>query len=161
MNTPEKRIGSKHTVPFMPQTIYQTSKGQIIGGVFSNRGNADKAIQAFRDLGVPEQDIHIVVSINDTVQEGRTRVDVHNVKNPAPVIEIFDEHKAEYNLDGTRNLRQDVAGLTVGAAAGAAAGGATGTLVAGPVGTAVGAATGAVVGGGVGAVVGKAREHRK
>ena len=145
----------------MPETISKSRNRRTIGGVFANRDNADKAIEAFLHAGVSEVDIHVIVSINDTVRAGRVRVDVHNVKDPAPIIEIFDTHKAEYNLDGTRNLRQDVAGLTVGAAAGAAAGGATGTLVAGPVGTAVGAATGAVVGGGVGAVVGKAREHRK
>jgi uncharacterized membrane protein len=145
----------------MPETINKLNHRRTIGGVFSNQDNADEAIQAFRDLGVSEQDIHVVVSLNDTVRDGKIRVDVHNVKNPAPVIEIFDNHKAEYNLDGSRNLRHDVAGLTVGVAVGATAGGAAGTAVAGPVGAAVGAATGAVVGGGLGAVVGKTKENLK
>ena len=145
----------------MPETINKSSNRRTISGVFSSRDNADKAIQSFRDLGVSEQDIHVIVAINDTVREGRIRVDVHNVKDPAPVIEIFDNHKADYNLDGSRNIRHDVAGLTVGMAAGATAGSVTGCLVAGPLGATVGAATGAVVGGGVGAAAGKTTEHLK
>ena len=145
----------------MPQTISKSRNRRTIGGVFANRANADKAIEAFLQAGVSKEDIHVIVSINDTVRAGRVRVDVHNVKDPAPIIEIFDTHKAEYNLDGSRNLRQDVVGLTMGTAAGATSGGVTGTFVAGPVGAALGAATGAVVGGGVGAVVGKAKEHLK
>jgi len=145
----------------MPETIYKSGNRRTMGGVFSCRVNADKAIQAFRDLGVSEQDIHEVVSINDTLRDGKILVTVHNVKDPAPIIEIFDNHQAEYNLDGSRNFRNDVAGLTAGAVAGAAAGSATGTLAAGPIGTAVGAATGALVGGGMGAAVGKAKEHLK
>ena len=145
----------------MPQTISKSRKHRTIGGVFATRDNADKAIEAFLHAGVLEEDIHVIVSINDTVRAGRVRVDVHNVKDPALIIEIFDTHKAEYNVDGSRNLRQDVAGLTVGVAAGAAAGGITGTFVGGPAGSAVGAATGAIAGGGLGAAVGKTKEHLK
>ena len=143
----------------MPETINKSRKHRAIGGVFSNRENADKAIQAFRDLGLPEQDIHVVVSLFDKTREGKVLVTVHNVKNPAAVIEIFDVHHADYNLDGSRNIRQDVAGLTVGVAMGATAGGATGTVVGGPAGTIIGAASGAVLGGGTGAAVGKVKEH--
>ena len=145
----------------MPETISKSRHRRTIGGVFATRENADKAVEAFLHAGVSEEDIHVIVSINDTVRAGRVRIDVHNVKNPAPIIEIFDKHKAEYNLDGSRNFRQDVAGLTIGTAAGATSGGVTGTFVAGPVGTAVGAATGAVVGGGLGSVIGKAKEYLK
>jgi uncharacterized membrane protein len=145
----------------MPETISKSRNRRTIGGVFATRDNADKAVEAFLHAGVSEEDIHVIVSINDTVRAGRVRIDVHNVKNPAPIIEIFDNHKAEYNLDGSRNFRQDVAGLTIGTAAGATSGGVTGTFVAGPVGTAVGAATGAVVGGGLGSVIGKAKEYLK
>ena len=145
----------------MPETIKKWDHRQNIGGVFSKRTNADEAIQAFRELGVPEEDIHEVVSLFDTVRDGKILVTVHNVKDPAPIIEIFDNHKADYNLDGSRNFRQDVAGLTVGTAAGATAGAVSGTFVAGPVGTTVGAATGAVVGAGLGSVLGKAKEHLK
>ena len=145
----------------MPRTIKKRGNRQIIGGVFSNRKNADKAIQAFRDLGVKEQDINVTVTINDTTRKGKIRVVVHNVRHPAPIIKIFDNHKATYNIDGSRNFREDVAGLTAGVVAGAAAGGFTGTCIAGPVGIAVGAATGAVVGGALGAAAGEIAEHNK
>lgn len=153
----------------MPQTTKRWDHFQNIGGVFSERGNADKAIEAFRELGVSEQDIEEVVSINDTVRKGKILVIVHNIKDPAPIIDIFDVNKAEYNPDGSHNIREDVAGLSVGAAAGAALGGTAGaaeggvlgTIVAGPVGTVVGAVLGAVVGGGVGAAAGEIAEHRK
>ena len=125
----------------MPETINKSRKHRAIGGVFSNRENADKAIQAFRDLGLPEKDIHVVVSLFDKTREGKVLVTVHNVKHPAAVIEIFDVHHADYNLDGSRNIRHDVAGLTVGVA--------------------VGATAGAVFGGGTGAAVGKVKEHLK
>jgi hypothetical protein len=134
----------------MPKTTKRWDHRQNIGGVFSDRTNADKAIQAFHDLGVKEQDIEEVVSLNDTVRNGKILVTVHNVKDPGPVIDIFDANKAEYNPDGSYNFRDDVAGLTVGAAAGAALGGAAGaaeggvlgTIVAGPVGTVVGPVVG-------------------
>jgi hypothetical protein len=144
----------------MPETINKSRRHLAIGGVFSNRENADKAIGAFRGLGILERDIHVVVSLYDKVRDGNILVTVHNVKDSGAVIEIFDVHHADYNLDGSRNVRQDVAGLTVGAAVGATAGGATGTA-AGPAGTVLGAAAGALVGGGVGAVVGKVTEHLK
>ena len=171
----------------MPETISKTDNRQIVGGVFSNRNNADKAVEALRDLGVSEQDIQVVVMLNDkqatdayrdalvgrgvaesqalfydkAIRNGKILVAVHNVTDPAPVIEIFDAYRAEFNPDGSRNLRDDVMGLTAGAAAGAVAGGVAGTVAAGPLGGAVGAAAGAVVGGGAGAAVGKATEHRK
>jgi hypothetical protein len=88
-------------------------------------------------------------------------VAVYGVTDPAPVIDIFDKFKAEYNPNGSRNLREDVAGMTVGAVVGAAALGAIGAAVGGPVGAAVGGVAGAVVGGGSGAAAGKAVEHRK
>jgi hypothetical protein len=171
----------------MPETISKTDNRQIIGGVFSSRTNADKAVQALRELGVPKQDIQVVVMLNDkqatnaardalvgrgvaesqalfyekAVRSGKILVAVHNVTDPAPIIEIFDDNKAEFNPDGSRNLRDDVVGLTTGAAAGAVAGGVAGTMAAGPLGGAVGAAAGALVGGGAGAAAGKATEHRK
>jgi len=155
--------------------------------MFSSRKNADKAIQDLRELGVPEEDIQVVVTLNEkqadeaykdalvgrgvaesqalfydkAIRNGKILVAVHNVTEPAPVIEVFDDNKAEYNPDGSRNLRQDVVGLTAGAAIGAVAGGVAGTVAGGPLGAAVGAAAGAVVGGGAGAAVGKATEHRK
>jgi hypothetical protein len=171
----------------MPATISKTDDRQIIGGLFSDQKNADKAVQAFRELGIPDDNIQVVVVLNDkqakeaytdalvgrgvsesqalfydkAIREGKILVAVHNVTDPAAIVEVFDDYKAEYNPNGSRNLRQDVAGMTVGAAVGAVAGGVAGTVVAGPLGTAVGAAAGAVVGGGAGAAAGKATEHRK
>ena len=171
----------------MPQTIDKTFHGQIIGGTFSNPDNADKAVEAFLELGVPQSEIETVVQLNDkqaeevytdiltdrgfadsqarfydkSIREGKILVVVYNVTDPAAIIDVFDRFKAEYNPNGSRNLRDDVAGMTVGAAVGAAAGGVAGAAIAGPVGAAAGVAAGAVVGGGSGIAVGKAAEHRK
>jgi len=170
----------------MPQTINRTIEGQIIGGVFSDRKNADKATVAFQELGVLRQDIQVLVQpnknastaytdelqkrgfaeaqaryYNEAIRNGKILVAVHNVTDPEPIIEVFDRFGAEYNPDGSRNVRQDVAGLTAGAGAGAVVGAATGLVAGGPIGAAVGGATGAVLGGGVGAAAGKANEHRK
>lgn len=171
----------------MPETISKTDNRQIIGGVFSNRANADNAVEELREIGVSDANIQVVVMLDgdqsrqaytDTlvgrgfaesqahfydkaIRSGKILVAVHNVTDAAPVIDILDDNTAEYNPDGSRNLREDVAGLTVGAAAGAVAGGVAGAAVAGPLGGAVGAAAGAVVGGGTGAAFGKAAEHRK
>ncbi len=171
----------------MPQTINQTANLQIIAGVFSKRENADKAIIAFQEAGVPRQDINVLfqpdnapqtpVYTNDLqergfvesqarfydkeIRKGKTFVAVHNVTNPTPIVEIFDRFGADYNPDGSRNVRQDVAGLTAGAGAGAVIGAATGLVVGGPVGAAAGAAAGAVLGGGAGAAAGKGIEHGK
>jgi hypothetical protein len=171
----------------MPETISKNDNRQIIGGVFSDRENADEAVQELRELGIADANIQVVVMLeadksraaytdalvgrgvaesqalfyDKAVRDGKILVAVHNVVDPAPVIEIFDDNKAEYNPDGSRNLRDDVAGMTAGAAVGALAGGVAGTIAAGPLGGAVGAAAGAVVGGGAGAAVGKAVEHRK
>jgi hypothetical protein len=171
----------------MPETIVNDNVTQIIGGTFSNRSNADKALEAFRALGIPEQNLQVVIQLTDrqadraysdsltsrgvsesqavfydkAVREGKTLVVVHNVIDPDPVIDVFDRFKAEYNPDGSRNLREDVLGMTAGAAVGAAALGAAGAVVAGPLGAAAGIAAGAVLGGGVGAAAGKAAEHQK
>lgn len=171
----------------MPQTIDRTSRGQIIGGAFSSRENADKAVNALGELGISSTDIQVVVQLSekqakqaftdilkergfaesqarfydDAIRKGKVLVAVYDVIDPVPVIDIFDKFKAEYNPSGSRNVRDDVAGMTVGAAVGAVAGGVAGAAVAGPVGAAAGAAAGAVVGGGGGAAAGKAAEHRK
>jgi hypothetical protein len=171
----------------MPKTIDKTYEGQIIGGIFSNEDNAEKAVEAFEELDISPDDIEIIVQLeNDqakdvytdllsdrgfsesqalyydkVIRTGKVLVAVYEVTDPAPVIDIFDKFKAEYNPSGSRNLRDDVAGMTVGAAVGAAAGGVAGAVIGGPVGAAAGVAAGAVVGGGAGAAVGKAVEHKK
>ncbi len=168
----------------MPETISRTSQGQIIGGTFTSSDNADKAVRAFQELGISPNDIEVVVQLNETkdtdkmwadrgfaesqadyyeqaIRDGKILVVVYGVVDPAPVIDVFDQYRAEFNPNGSRNLRDDVAGMTVGAAVGAVAGGVAGAAVAGPPGAVAGAAAGAVVGGGAGAAAGKAAEHRK
>jgi hypothetical protein len=171
----------------MPQTINKSAQGQIIGGTFSNRENADKAVEAFQHLGIPQTDIQVVVQLNDratddvftdvltdrgfadsqarfydkAIRDGKVLVTVSNVMEPAEVIDVFDSYQAEYNPNGSRDLREDVAGMTVGAAVGAVAGGVAGAALGGPVGAAAGATAGAVLGGGTGAAAGKAVEHNK
>ena len=170
----------------MPQTIEKDSQDQIIGGTFPNRENADKAVKAFEEMGVAPSEIQMLVQ-NDkkskevytdilsdrgfsesqaryydkAIREGKILVVVYNVTDPADVIDVFDQFGAEYNPNGSRNLRDDVAGMTVGAVVGAAAGGVGGAVMGGPVGAAAGVAAGAVVGGGSGAAAGKAAEHSK
>jgi hypothetical protein len=171
----------------MPQTISSNYDGQIIGGIFSSRENADKAVQAFTDLFIPSVNIQFLVKINDAtvedtytssliergfsepqalyhnkvIREGKILVVVYEVTDPAPIIDIFDQFGAEHNPNGSRNLREDVAGLTIGAVVGAATGGTVGAILGGPIGAAAGAAAGAVVGGGSGAAIGLANEHQK
>jgi hypothetical protein len=171
----------------MPKTIDKTYEGQIIGGIFSNEENAEKAMEAFEELDISPDDIEIIVQLEGeqvedvytdilsdrgfseyqaiyygkVIREGKVLVVVSEVTDPAPIIDIFDKYKAEYNPNGSRNLREDVAGMTMGALAGAAAGGVTGAVIGGPVGAAAGLAAGAVVGGGAGAAAGKAIEHKK
>jgi hypothetical protein len=171
----------------MPETITSQNNRQIIGGTFSNRTNADKAIQALREVGVPESEIQVVVQLTEkqaeqayadtltgrgisesqaafydkAIREGKVLVAVHNVVTPAPVIEILDKYGAEYNPDGSRNLRDDVLGMTAGVAIGGAILGTVGAAVAGPLGAAAGVAAGVVLGGGAGAAAGKAAEHSK
>lgn len=171
----------------MPETINKNDNRQIIGGIFTDRANADNAVKELRGLGIPDANLQVVAMLDGdqtrqaftdamvgrgiaesqalfydrAVRNGKILVAAHDVTDPAPVIEVFDDNKAEYNPDGSRNLREDVAGMTVGAAIGAVAGGVAGTAAAGPIGGAMGAAAGAVVGGGVGGAAGKAAEHRK
>lgn len=171
----------------MPQTIDKTFHGQIIGGTFSNNDDANKALEAFQKLGVPQGNIQKVVQMNEkeaktaysdiladrgfaesqagyyekAIREGKIPVVIYDVTDPKKIIDVFDQYKAEYNPNGSRNLRDDVAGMTVGAVVGAVAGGVAGAALGGPVGAAAGVAAGAVVGGGSGAVAGKAAEHKK
>ncbi len=171
----------------MPQTINKTADLQIIAGVFSDPKNADKATAAFQEMGVAPQDLQILMQpdknatekvyttvlqergfdepqaryYDEAIRKGKTFIAVHNVVDPKPVIEVFDRFGAEYNPDGSRNVRQDVAGMTAGTGAGALVGASIGLVTAGPVGAAVGAAAGAVLGGGAGAAAGKAVEHNK
>jgi len=172
----------------MPQTMITTNQGaQIIGATFLDRANAEKAVEALEELGISPLDIQVLVQLNAhstrdlyatiltergfereearnydrLIREGRTLVAIYDVIDPGPVIDILDEYQAEFNPDGSRNIRDDVVGMTTGAVVGAVALGTVGGAVAGPAGAALGAAAGAVLGGGSGAAAGKASEHRK
>jgi hypothetical protein len=171
----------------MPQTINKTTDSQIIAGVFSDREKSDQAYIEFQKAGVPAQNIQLLFQpdkdgdsqvyakdlqergiaetqagyYDKAIRNGKIFLAVYNVVDPDPIIDIFDRFGAEYNPDGSRNVRQDVAGMTAGAGAGAVVGAATGLVVGGPVGAAAGAAAGAVLGGGVGAAAGKGVEHNK
>jgi len=171
----------------MPQTIHKNGPGQVIGGIFSSRENANLALEAFSDLDIPKVNIQMIIKQNDdeaedtytslllgrgvtesqalyhnkVVREGKIFVAVYEVTDPGPIIDIFDKYNAEHNPNGSRNLRQDVVGMTTGAVLGAAALGAVGGVVAGPIGAAAGAVAGALAGGGSGAAVGKSVEHSK
>jgi hypothetical protein len=163
----------------MPQTITETYEGQIIAGIFSDRENADKAVLAFRELNIPEKNIQQVVQSDEmqavdgdtdlvegrgfskaqavyyagALGEGKILVAVYEVDESAPIIDIFNRCKAEFNPNGSRNVREDVLGMTATAIAGAAIGAAVG----GP----AGVVAGAIMGGSLGASAGKALEHRK
>jgi len=171
----------------MPQTIEKTFHGQIIAGTFLRRDDVEAAIMAFREAGVFPSDIQIVplegektdkeiyseilsargfsqphaLYYEREIRDGKILVAVHSVTTPSIIIDIFNKYGAEFNPNGSRNVREDVVGMTAGAAAGAAAGGTAGAAAAGPVGLAIGAAAGAVVGASAGAAMGKAVEHRK
>ena len=171
----------------MPQTIEKNTQNQIIAGVFSQSQKADEATAAFLQMGVPSLDIQTVAQpdkdaadkvyvaeleqrgiaqpqaryYDEAIRKGKFFVAVHNVIDPKPVVEIFDRFGAQHNPDGSRNVRQDVAGLTAGTGAGAIVGAGVGLVTGGPVGAAVGAVAGAVLGGGAGAAAGKAVEHGK
>jgi hypothetical protein len=167
----------------MPQTIKETDEGQIIAGIFSSRQNADMAILGFRRLNIPEKNIQEVIQSDEkqageiesslvnghgfskaqavyyssALGVGKILVAVYEADESAPIIDVFDRYKAEYNPNGSRNVRDDVLGMTAGAIVGAA----VGAVVGGPPGVLAGAGVGAVLGGGMGACAGEAVEHRK
>jgi hypothetical protein len=171
----------------MPQTLDRTFHGQIIGGTFSSRENAERAVDAFLDMGIASENIQLVVQFSEkpdvdvykniltergstdlqaefydkAIRSGKVLVVVYEVLLPGDVIDVFDHFGADFNPSGARNLRDDVLGMTTGALVGAALCGTAGVLIGGPVVGAAGAAAGAVVGGGSGAAVGKSVEHSK
>lgn len=116
----------------MPKTTGKRKTHRIVGGAFSSRKAAEKAVAAFKEWGVPDKDIHVsqALSYNKStqkaLQKGNILVTIHHVIDPAAMIEIFDQYEAGYNPNDSRNVRQDVVGLTAGVAAGALLGGGTG-----------------------------------
>jgi len=171
----------------MPETISKTEDRQIIAGVFSKREDAEQAIAAFLNLGINDQNIQVVVQLDEkqaeqaytdamvgrgfaesqaefydrAIREGKTLVAVHNVIEPKPVIDVFDQYGSDFNPNGTRNVRQDVFGMTAGAAVAATALGTAGAVAGGPIGAVAGVAAGTFIGAAFGAATGKSVEHRK
>ena len=108
-------------------------EGQMIGGIFTNRDDADGAIGALEELEVSSDDIEEFVQLDHTqskeahneilsegglsksqaiyydklVREGNILLVVYNVTDPSPAIDVFDEYKEQYNPNGSRNLRED------------------------------------------------------
>jgi hypothetical protein len=50
----------------MPKTIDKTYEGQIIGGIFTNRDDADGAIEALEELEISSDDIEEFVQLDNT-----------------------------------------------------------------------------------------------
>ncbi len=49
----------------MPKTVDKTPKGQIIGGIFSNEDNAEKAVEAFEEMDISVDQIEVIVQLDD------------------------------------------------------------------------------------------------
>jgi hypothetical protein len=109
-------------------------EGQIIGGIFTDRHDADGAIEALEELEISSEDIEEFVQLDQArskeahtkilsergfsegqafyydklVRGGNILLVVYNVTDPSPIIDVFDEYKAQYNPNGSRNLREEV-----------------------------------------------------
>jgi hypothetical protein len=160
----------------MATTTETVTKCKIVGALFENNHDANKAVEQLVKEGFLKDDIAVLIELNDkqdkkirreamkavgfedpdriyferALKEGKTLVSVTNVPEDktGKVISILTQHGAEYNPDGSRNVRDDVVGMTTGAAIGVATG-----AFAGPMGAAVGALAGAAIGGVIGASV--------
>lgn len=155
-------------------TSSTTEGSKIVGALFDEHHDANLAVDALIKKGYLRDDIAVLVQVNPdqdqkarqhalkavgyedpdrryfdkAIEEGKTLVSVTNVpKNKTgEVVSILKHHGAHYNPDGSRNIRDDVVGMTTGAAIGAAAG-----AFGGPIGVAIGALAGTAVGAVVGA----------
>lgn len=170
----------------MAETIQKTPVGDLIGAVFEDRESAQKAALEITDHNIRDITVHEPLGKNEDGAEslrrltllgvnrdkahrlleqllqGKTLVTVNHVlpEQRAVVIDTFNRYGAHLNPDGSRNLREDVIGMTTGTAIGAAAGAVVGGIAAGPAGAAAGGAAGALAGGAAGAAAGKAAEHQ-
>jgi hypothetical protein len=162
----------------MATTTENATGTKIVGALFENNKDANKAVEKLLEKGYLREDIAILVKLSEkedkkarqkalkevgyaetdqryfdkAVEEGKTLVSVTQIpeSKTGEVISILVKNGAHYNPDGSRNVRDDVVGMTTGAAVGAAAG-----AFAGP----VGAAIGALAGGAAGAVAGAFMEQ--
>lgn len=163
----------------MAKSYGTVSDLNVVGALFEDNHNANQAAQELIEEGFSNYDITVDVKLTDkeqkkafkaslkakgfedpdqlyfekAVEEGKTLVSVTNVPKSkvAAVIEVLNKNGAHYNPDGSRNVRDDVVGMTTGAVVGAA----IGAVIGGP----VGAAAGFAVGAGAGGAVGKKLEH--
>gem|GEM_PF-608974 len=164
----------------MATTTNSFSGRKIVGALFDEHHKAQQAVEDLLEGGYSRADIAVLVQVDEkqdrkarkealkavgyedpdriyfdkSIEEGKTLVSVTNVdpKETGKIVSILDHNGAHYNPNGDRNVRDDVVGMTSGAAIGAAAG-----AFAGPVGAAIGCLAGAAVG----AVAGAAMEQRE
>jgi hypothetical protein len=162
----------------MAKTTETATDAKIVGALFDDYHDANKAVEALVKKGYLSEDIAVLVEVDQkqdrkarqdalkavgyedpdriyfdkAIAEGKTLVSVTNVPSSktGEVVSILDHHGAQYNPTGTRNVRDDVVGMTGGAAIGVAAG-----SFAGP----IGAVIGGLAGGAVGAVAGAVMEQ--
>lgn len=101
--------------------------------------------EGLRNGGYVEEDI---LYMDKELVAGKTLVTVSNVpeKQCGEVIRVLNKNGSHFNPDGTRNVRDDVVGMTTGAVIGAV----VGALMGGPAGIAVGEIGGGVIGGALG-----------
>ncbi len=113
----------------MPETIAVQTNARSSAELSSNREDADNAIAGFRNLGVPDQNIQVVVQLDEkeaekaqkaytetlvgrgfaesqaayydkAIREGKTLVAVHNVTDAKPIIDVFDKFGSDFNPTG-------------------------------------------------------------
>ncbi|MES2309464.1 MAG: glycine zipper domain-containing protein [Verrucomicrobiota bacterium] len=153
----------------MAQTSQNYVGKKIVGGVFKNYDDANDAVAELLKQGYSNHEIGVLfqtesnesqasrrealhsvgydhwdqVYLDKEIEAGRTLVSVTNVSpdKTGDVVQILNRFGSHYNPDGSRNVRDDVVGMTTGAAIGAAAG-----VFTGPIGMAIGALTGAAIG---------------
>jgi hypothetical protein len=147
---------------------------KVVGALFDDPINAQKAVNELIEEGFPSASITMiqqnthrekpkmrresieergfaesdVAYFDGNIEQGKTLVSVADVSSEetGKVIQILNKNGSHYNPDGSRSVRDDVVGMTSGAAVGAA----VGAVVGGPVGAAVGGVAGAAVGGALG-----------
>jgi hypothetical protein len=162
----------------MATTTKTSSESKIVGALFDDPHDANKAVLDLLKKGYLSHDIAVLHQFDQSkthnrkhrkealktvgytnsdsayfdqaITEGKTLVSVTHVPadKAGEVVSIFDHNGAHYNPDGSRNVRDDVVGMTTGAAIGLAGG-----SFAGPVGAVIGALAGIAVGATVGAVM--------
>ncbi len=158
----------------MASSQQMTENRKVVGARFSQAEEAQKAVDELVQEGFSMDNITLlqlfkpkvdsntrreyltktgyneadVVYLNLEVEKGKTLVSVSGISDAdsASVIQILNKNGSQYNPDGSRNVRDDVVGMTTGAAIGAA----IGAVVGGPIGAAVGVVAGGAAGGAVG-----------